>query len=221
MVTGKFITFEGGEGVGKTTQIRLLSDFLRNAGIETKITREPGGSPGAEEIRALLVGGETDRWDAVTETLLHFAARRDHINKIITPALKNGHWVLSDRFIDSTVAYQGYGHGVDIRSIQVLHQFVAKNLTPDMTIILDLPATEGIERANSRTRTQISGSANIEDRYERMAPNFHARLRKGFLEIAKKNHKRCVIVDSTRTIQTIQSEIQLLICERFGLHERQ
>ena len=121
MLKGKFISFEGGEGTGKTTQIKLLSDSLNKVCINTHITREPGGSPGAEEIRHLLVDGPTTRWDAETETLLHFAARRDHVTKIILPTLESGDWILSDRFLDSTTAYQGYAQGIEIEMIEQLH----------------------------------------------------------------------------------------------------
>ena len=220
MAKGKFITFEGGEGTGKTTQIGLLSDYLRNRGIETKLTREPGGSPGAEEIRALLVAGGTDRWDAVTETLLHFAARRDHINRIILPALRKGKWVLSDRFFDSTMAYQGYGHRISKKLIDELYRFVAGNLEPDMTILLDLAPKDGLIRANNRASRELSEDGKKEDRYERMSSNFHNRLRKGFLQIARNSDKRSFIIDSKKNIKTIQSEIRILVCERFGIHGR-
>ena len=212
---GRFISFEGGEGGGKTTQIKLLVDALTMAGIETLQTREPGGSPGAEDIRGLLVEGDTDRWDATTETLLHFAARRDHLAKVILPALESGQWVLTDRFVDSTMAYQGYGHGVNKKAIHSLHQFVAGNIQPDMTIILDLPAKDGLARAGSREESQK------EDRYERMGPDFHERLREGFLDIAKKNRKRCIVIDTTRSIEDIQLDIRRLVFEKFGILENE
>ncbi len=216
---GKFISFEGGEGGGKTTQIKLLTEALNAAGIETLQTREPGGSPGAEAIRSLLVEGETDRWDAVTETLLHFAARRDHFQKVILPALEAGQWVLTDRFADSTLAYQGYGHGVNKKAIHSLYQFVAGNKQPDMTIILDLPAKEGLARAEARGTEKTSKVHQKEDRYERMGADFHERLRAGFLDIAKKNRKRCVVIDTTRTIEDIQFDIKRLVFEKFGMYE--
>ena len=135
----RFISFEGGDGAGKTTQIQLLNKKLLSVGIKTYLTRETGGSIGAEEIRGLIVEGEPDRWDSCTETLLHFAARRDHLIKAITPALEKGLWVLCDRFIDSTMAYQGYGHGVSESIINSLCQFVVGNVRPHITIILDIP----------------------------------------------------------------------------------
>ncbi len=210
---GRFISFEGGEGGGKTTQIKLLTDALNTAGIETLQTREPGGSLGAEAIRSLLVEGETDRWDAITETLLHFAARRDHLTKVILPALNKGQWVLTDRFADSTMAYQGYGHGVSKKAIHSLYQFVAGNTQPDMTIILDLPPKDGLARAGAREADQK------EDRYERMGAGFHERLREGFLDIAKKNRKRCIVIDTTRGIEDIELDIRRLVFEKFGISE--
>ena len=218
---GKFISFEGGEGGGKTTQIKLLTEALNDAGIETLQTREPGGSPGAEAIRSLLVEGETDRWDATTETLLHFAARRDHLTKIILPALDKGQWVLTDRFADSTMAYQGYGHGVSKKAIHSLFQFVAGNRQPDMTVILDLPARDGLARAEARGAEKASEVHQKEDRYEGMGADFHDRLRDGFLDIAKKNRKRCVVIDTTRSIEDIQLDIKRLVFEKFGIYENE
>jgi len=214
---GKFISFEGGEGGGKSTQITLLVEVLKEAEIDVLQTREPGGSPGAEFIRSLLVEGETDRWDAQTETLLHFAARRDHLNKVILPALDNGQWVLTDRYADSTMAYQGYGHGVSKKAIHGFYQFIAGNKQPDLTIILDMPPEEGLARADSRSNEKTSDVHQKEDRYERMGLEFHARLRDGFLDIARKNKKRCVVIDATKSIEEIQTNINKLVFKRFGL----
>jgi len=214
---GKFISFEGGEGGGKSTQLNLLAAALSETGIEVLQTREPGGSPGAELIRTLLVEGETDRWDAQTETLLHFAARRDHLNKVIYPALENGQWVLTDRYADSTMAYQGYGHGVSKKAIHGFYQFIAGNRQPDLTIILDLPAEEGLARAEARGGERTSEVHQKEDRYERMGLDFHSRLRDGFLDIARKNKKRCVVIDATKSIEEIQTNIRKLVFKRFRL----
>jgi dTMP kinase len=214
---GKFISFEGGEGGGKSTQINFLWRALRSVGIDVIQTREPGGSEGAEEIRNLLVDGEPDRWDAVTETLLHCAARRDHLKKTILPSLHAGQWVLSDRFSDSTMAYQGYGHGINKKAISNLQQFVAGDVTPDMTIILDLPIKVGLARAEKRSTEQIEPSRTVEDRYEKMDENFHERLRKGFLNIANNNRKRCIVIDTTRSIEEIRTTIQHLVFKKFGL----
>lgn len=219
MTRGKFISFEGGEGGGKTTQLNFLYDTLKSIDIDVIQTREPGGSKGAEEIRNLLVEGPPERWDAVTETLLHCAARRDHIKTTILPALEKGLWVLTDRFSDSTMAYQGYGHGVNKKALQNLQQFVAGTMQPDMTIILDLPVKVGLARAEKRATQQINNNNGQEDRYERMGADFHERLRKGFLNIAKNNRKRCIIIDTTRSVEEIQSTIQRLVFKKFGLSE--
>jgi dTMP kinase len=217
MIKGKFISFEGGEGGGKTTQIKFLYETLKLTGINVTQTREPGGSVGAEEIRNLLVDGPPERWDAVTETLLHCAARRDHINTVISPALKIGQWVLTDRFSDSTMAYQGYGHGVNKKALHSLQQFVAGNMQPDMTIILDLPIKVGLARTKERSAQNKNEIKRDENRYELMDADFHERLRKGFLHIAKNNRKRCVIIDTTRSIEEIRLTIQRLVFEKFGL----
>ena len=214
---GKFISFEGGEGGGKSTQLKLLATALQESGIDVLETREPGGSPDAELIRTLLVEGETDRWDAQTETLLHFAARRDHLNKVILPALNKGQWVLTDRYADSTMAYQGYGHGVSKKAIHGFYQFIAGNKQPDLTIILDLSATEGLARADVRANEKASKIQQKEDRYERMGLEFHSRLRDGFLDIARKNKKRCMVIDATKSIEEIQTNIRKLVFKRFRL----
>ncbi len=214
---GKFISFEGGEGGGKSTQLKLLATALQESGIDVLETREPGGSPDAELIRTLLVEGETDRWDAQTETLLHFAARRDHLNKVILPALNKGQWVLTDRYADSTMAYQGYGHGVSKKAIHGFYQFIAGNKQPDLTIILDLPAAEGLARADMRANEKAIKIQQKEDRYERMGLEFHSRLRDGFLDIARKNKKRCMVIDATKSLEEIQTNIRKLVFKRFRL----
>ncbi len=214
---GKFISFEGGEGGGKSTQLKLLAIALQESDIDVLETREPGGSPDAELIRTLLVEGETDRWDAQTETLLHFAARRDHLNKVILPALNKGQWVLTDRYADSTMAYQGYGHGVSKKAIHGFYQFIAGNKQPDLTIILDLPAAEGLARADMRANEKAIKIQQKEDRYERMGLEFHSRLRDGFLDIARKNRKRCMVIDATKSIEEIQTNVRKLVFKRFRL----
>lgn len=186
---GRFITFEGGEGGGKSTQIKQLAERLRASGQDLVETREPGGSAGAEEIRALLVRGEPNRWDATTELLLHFAARREHLRSTILPALNEGIWVLSDRFMDSTMAYQGYGQGLGRDPVLALQSLVVGDLRPDLTLILDLPAAEGLARASDRN--------NGDDRYERMDLAFHERLRAGFLDIAAREPERCAVIDAS------------------------
>jgi dTMP kinase len=187
---GRFITFEGGEGAGKSTQVRILAERLRGAGLEVVATREPGGSPGAESIRALLVTGDPDRWSTVSEALLMYAARRDHIERTIRPALERGAWVISDRFADSTRAYQGAGGKAPAGLVASLETFVLEDTRPDLTLILDLPVEQGLERAGLR--------GGAEARFEAKGLPFHQRLREGFLAIARAEPNRCVVLDATQ-----------------------
>ena len=203
---GCFITFEGGEGGGKSTQVKNLAARLRAAGEDVLETREPGGSPGAEEIRGLLVNGAPERWDAMSELLLHFAARRAHLRETVVPALADGRWVLCDRFADSTMAYQGYGHGLGREPVLALYDLVVGGRRPDVTIILDLPVDEGLTRAAAR-----SGGG---DRYERMDRAFHERLRDGFLDIAEREPERCVLIDATRSIDAVASAVWDSVSDR-------
>jgi dTMP kinase len=207
-----FITFEGGEGVGKSTQVNRLSKFLSERSIDHIVTREPGGSKSAEIIRDLLVNGEPDQWDSETELLLHFAARRDHLARKITPALDDGLWVLCDRFVDSTYAYQGYGHGISPNLIDNMYKFVADEVFPDLTFILDLNPEEGIQRTKKRSLS--NKEVLSEDRYERMEIEFHKRIRKGFKEIALTNRERCVLVDASLGEQEIYNNIVSIVIAR-------
>lgn len=197
---GRFITIEGGEGTGKSTQLPILAAHLRGMNLEVVETREPGGSPGSELIRDLLVNGPIDRWDPITETMLHFAARREHLTRTILPALDRGAWVICDRFADSTMAYQGYGLGVPRDLIEDLYRVVIGNMKPDLTIILDIPPETGLKRADDRR----SGGT----RYERMDVAFHTRLRDGFIDISKRAPKRCIVIDATSSVETIAGQIQ-------------
>jgi len=206
---GCFVTFEGGEGGGKSTNLRMLARALRAAGHSVLTTREPGGSDGAEEIRRLLVEGPTDRWDAVSEALLHYAARRDHVLRLIRPALERGDWVIADRFIDSTMAYQGYGHGLGREKIEALQSLAIGLLKPDLTLILDLPVEAGLARAGSR--------GDNETRYERMANGFHQRLRDGFLDIAMREPDRCVVIDATQDIDSVQKMVRQAVAKNLGM----
>jgi dTMP kinase len=206
--TGRFITLEGGEGAGKSTQIARLKAWLEGRGHRVTATREPGGSPGAEMIRKLLVEGPVERWDGTTEALLHFAARREHLRSTVWPALKRGDWVVSDRFADSTLAYQGYGHGIERRIFEQLYDVAVGAFRPDLTVILDLPVETGLKRAAARR-----GS---ETRYESLPIEFHSRVRAGFLEIAKGEPKRCVVIDATGEVDTIAQAIADAVTERLG-----
>ena len=204
-MTGRFITLEGGEGAGKSTQIKRLAAFLQGQGKDVLTTREPGGSPGAEDIRALLVQGDADRWDAETECLLHFAARRDHLRATVWPALQAGKWVISDRFADSTTAYQGYGQGLGFEFVNRLYRQVIGSFKPDLTLILDLPVDIGLERAAAR---------GGDDRYEKMGQAFHETLRQAFLEIARKDPERCWVVSAERSEEEVAASIEQIVSDR-------
>jgi dTMP kinase len=199
MVGGFFITFEGGEGAGKTTQLARLADRLEAAGREVVRTREPGGSPGAETIRGLLVNGEAERWSPITETLLMYAARRDHVERVIAPALARGAVVLCDRFADSTRAYQGAGGGSPADLIGALETHVLGGVRPDLTLILDLPVDMGLARA--------AGRGGGEARFESKGLAFHTRLRACFLAIAETEPNRCIVVDATRDESTVAATV--------------
>lgn len=204
---GKFITFEGVEGAGKSTQSKLLVEYLNTNGIKAIWTREPGGCEGAEEIRKLLVNGAVNKWDGITELLLMYASRRDHTEKKIKPFLKEGYVVVSDRYLDSTMAYQGYGYDLDLNKIKEVQKVVLDDFLPDLTIILDLDVIEGLQRTDKR------GEKN---RYEDMKVDFHNRVRNGFLNIAKQNTDRVKLINvKNKTIENLQKEINELIINFF------
>ncbi|HZZ90851.1 MAG TPA: dTMP kinase [Caulobacteraceae bacterium] len=199
MAQGRFITLEGGEGAGKSTQARRLGARLEARGHRVVVTREPGGSAGAEAIRALLVTGEADRWSPMTETLLMYAARRDHIERTIAPALADGDWVVSDRFADSTRAYQGAGGGAPASLIQALERHVLGEMRPDLTLILDLPVDVGMARTLGRD--------HAETRFEAKGAAFHQRLREGFLAIARVEAARCALIDASQPLDAVEAAI--------------
>lgn len=203
---GKFITLEGGEGAGKSTQIARLADALRKAALTVRTTREPGGSPAAETIRRLLVEGEPGRWQPMTEALLHFAARKEHLETALLPALAAGEWVISDRFADSTLAYQGYGHRLGRAPITALSQVAIGDFAPDLTLILDLPVDAGLARTGGR--------GHAEDRYERMDRSFHERVRTGFLEIARSDPGRCVVIDAAGNLERVTALVFEAVASR-------
>jgi dTMP kinase len=200
---GKFITFEGGEGTGKSTQTVLLADYLNDQGYPVILTREPGGSDGAELIRALLVSGDISRWSPITEVLLLYAARAEHWVKVIEPALTRGEWVICDRFADSTLAYQGYGHGVDRAFINRLYTAIIGTRQPDWTFVFDLDPGIGVQRALKRHTS--------ENRFENMDMAFHHRLREGFLKIAHQHPQRCHIIDAGQSVYAIHKEIVRIV----------
>lgn len=208
-MTPQFITLEGGEGAGKSTQARRLAAKLGERGIETIVTREPGGSPGAEQIRELLVHGEPERWSARTEALLMFAARADHVEKTIKPALASGKWVICDRFTDSTYAYQGVARGTDREIIRRVQSAAIGDFKPGLTLVLDLPVSIGLERAKAR--------AGSETRFEQFDAAFHETLRQAFLDIAKKNGDRCVLIDASGSEDEVAELIWQTATKRFSL----
>jgi len=210
---GKFITFEGGEGAGKSTQIRRLAATLESQGVAVLTTREPGGSEGAEAIRTLLVTGEPDRWDAMTEALLNFAARRDHVEKVIKPALEIGTWVLCDRFADSTSAYQGVAGGVGSDVINRLYKDIFVDFEPDFTLVLDLPVGVGLKRSLQVNTTTASG----EDRFEKKGVKFHETIRQAFQDIARNNPKRCRLIDASGAEDQVAGFIRAAVKDRFGI----
>lgn len=206
---GKFITLEGGDGAGKSTQSKLLAEFLSSRNKITLLTREPGGAPGADDIRSLLVTGDPERWDAIAETLLFYAARRNHLRLTIWPAMQKGKWVISDRFADSTMAYQGYGNQLGRDAVARVHEFSVGDFKPDLTFLLDLPAETGL----ARTR----GRGDDEDRFEKMELEFHMRLRDGFLEMAAAEPERFVIINADRPESDIQKDIRDVLSRRYAL----
>jgi dTMP kinase len=187
----------------------LLLAALGRAGIAATRTREPGGSEGAEAIRGLLLDGATERWDAAGEALLLYAARRDHVVRLIAPALDRGVWVVCDRFADSTLAYQGYGRGLSLADLAALHRFALGDFAPDLTLILDLPVAEGLARAARR-----SGNA---DRFERLDVAFHERLRQGFRQIAADNPERCLLFDAAGDRGSVHRAMLAAVVARLGL----
>lgn len=199
MSPGVFITFEGGEGAGKSTQVRRLAGRLAALGREVVTTREPGGSEGAEAVRALLVEGAADRWSPMSETLLLYAARTDHLERLIRPALARGAVVISDRFADSTRAYQGAAGGIEPAFIDTLERQVLGDTRPDLTLILDLPAERGLERA--------FGRGGAEARFEHKGIDFHRRLRDGFLALAAAEPGRCVVIDADQPVEAVEVAI--------------
>jgi dTMP kinase len=205
---GRLITFEGGEGVGKSTQIRHLQAALRVAGLDVVATREPGGTPGAEAIRGLLVEGAPGRWLPLTETLLLLAARHDHVARVIEPALAAGRWVLCDRFIDSTRIYQGIAGALGLALIDQLHRPIFGKFRPDLTLILDLPVAAGL----ARRRAGPGGN-----RFEQMDLAYHERVREGFLELARADPERCLVIDGGPSEALVASRVRVAVQQRFGL----
>ena len=203
---GRFITLEGGEGAGKSTQTGLLVDALARAGLPVLRTREPGGAPGAERLRELLLNGDL-AWSAPAETLLHFAARAEHAERTIRPALAAGMWVVCDRFADSTMVYQGWGQGADKAAIATLTGMLG--LRPDLTLVLDVSVETSLARLAMR------GAAA--DRYERLGADFFARIRAGFLAVAGAEPARCVVIDAEADEDAVAEAILATVTGRFAV----
>ncbi len=214
-MVGKFITFEGGEGSGKSTQIKLLLKYLTQKGCDVVSTKEPVGTELGLELRRILTTGDKDKMDAVTEALLFFADRHNHLSEKIWPALNDGKWVISDRFADSTFAYQYYGHQgrVSKDNLDNLYKIAVGNFKPDLTIILDIDPEIGLKRSFSKAET-----AEVKElRFENIDIDFHKRLRNGFLDIARAESERCVVLDANKSIECLHLDIVKLIDARFGI----
>lgn len=209
---GKFITFEGGEGGGKSTQARLLAERLRALGIAAVLTREPGGSPGAEAIRHVLLSGAAKPLGAEVEAALFAAARADHVDRTIRPALERGAWVVCDRFLDSTRVYQGALGQVDARIVRGLERVSVGDAMPDLTIILDLPPEIGLKRVSQR-RAAAGAEA---DRFETEGALFHRKLRAAYRAVAEAEPRRCALIDANAAPDKIADAIWTLVCARLG-----
>jgi len=207
MTPGKFITFEGGEGAGKTTQAKMLAEALEGAGIETLMTREPGGTFGAEAIRDLVLEGTSDRWSGMTELLLMYAARLDHVEKLIKPALERGVWVISDRFSDSSMAYQGYARELGPEKVRALHEAVMDGFEPDLTILFDIDPILAQKRVETRGE-ELS-------RFDAESIAFHNTLREAFLNIANTNEERVFTVDAAASRDGVQTRILFAVSQKY------
>lgn len=203
-MTTYFITIEGSEGAGKTTQLTFMRDFLERAGYPVTLTREPGGTLLGEELRALLLGHRNDGMALKTETLLMFAARAEHLERVIRPALAAGHWVLCDRFTDATYAYQGGGRGLPMAQIAVLEEWVQGDLRPDLTLLLDLPVAVGRARAGKRSPA---------DRFERETVEFFERVRVAYRDRAQQHPDRYRIVDAAPPIAIVRAQVEKLLAQ--------
>ncbi len=223
MANGKFITLEGGEGAGKSTQADLLAARLRALGLDVVMTREPGGSPFGEHLREVLLDATTPEHSALSEALLFYAARADHLETLIRPALVKGCWVICDRFADSTRAYQGTAGALDSKTIDALDALVVAETQPDLTLMIDLDPKIGMQRADVRRTSKQNGKkdqAAHPDRFEGRAVAFHEALRRGFLDIAANNPGRCTIIDGNRYADAISDNIWTVVKDRLRPRER-
>lgn len=212
---GVFITFEGGEGSGKSTQIKLLGDYLKQKDKDVILTKEPGGTPIGLDLRKILVEGEVSKLDAHAEALLFFADRRIHMVQKVWPALEKGTWVLSDRFADSTMAYQYYAYDKRLskEDIEKLYAFAVGSFEPDLTLILDIDPQTGLQRSFQKAQ----GMVTKEIRYEQRELCWHEKLRQGYLKIAKENPNRCVVLQADQSVEALHNEIVKVIEKKFGI----
>lgn len=213
-MSGKFITLEGGEGSGKSVQTKLLTEYLRKKGLEVVETREPGGTPEGQIIRRMLVTGDAEKFDPVAEALLYYADRRCHLTKVIWPALQENKWVISDRYADSTEAYQYYGYNkrIEPEKLRELYKITAGDFKPDLTLILDIAPEKGMRRSYAKA----NGMAEKELRFESREIEFHRNLRRGFLEIAEREPERCVVLDADTDIQNLHRQITDIVEKKLG-----
>ena len=203
-MSGRFVTVDGGEGAGKTTQMGFMREYLERRGCRVVVTREPGGTSLGEEIRALLLGHRDGGMTLTAETLLMFAARAEHLERVIRPALATGCWVLCDRFTDATYAYQGGGRGLPLERIAVLEEWVQGALRPDLTLLLDVPVATGLARAGKR---------GVADRFEREDVDFFERVRAIYLERATHEPDRCRVVDASQSVEAVRAEVETVLAE--------
>lgn len=208
---GKFFSFEGGEGAGKTTQIKLLADKLHGRGLEVITVREPGGTPDAESLRDLVLGGEPGRWSPKEEMLLMYTARSTLVRTVIRPALARGAWVLSDRFADSTMVYQGVGGGVPLQEIRQLHLLVLGDFNPDITFIMDIDPDNGMRRVHTR--------AEVLNQFEKRDALFYKRARQAYLDIAAAAPGRCAVIDAAETPAAVAARIWQTVQSRVGIND--
>jgi dTMP kinase len=215
---GKFITFEGGDGAGKTTQAAMLRARLMKEGREVLLTREPGGSPRAEEIRRVLISGQAHDFGPLAETVLFYVARDSHLELSIRPALGRGVWVICDRFSDSSRAYQGAAAGVPAAALDALERIIVGSTRPDLTVILDLPPEEGLARARARAAQSPASTPTGEgaDRFESMSLRFHQNLRDEYLRIARSEPERCVLIDAARPADQVERDVWDAVRERLA-----
>lgn len=215
MQKGKFITFEGGEGTGKSTQIKLLAAYLEKCGIKTMLSKDPGGTEIGLELRRILVTGDKDKIDAVTEALLYYADRRINLTQKVWPAMERGVWAVNDRFADSTVAYQYYGYDkkIPLPMLQELYTMAVGGFKPDLTILLDLDPEVGLARSMEKN----AHMSVQETRHESRGLEFHQRLRRGYLEIAEQEPERIVILNADKSIEDLHRDVVKIVSEKFGL----